>query len=77
MFLVLIFLSSCKKDESHEIKFSTGETYNFQDLSVEVLDDEEEMTRREIFSSKDNEEKLKEIISLLEKCQATDPGIFL
>ena len=74
LFLVLIFLTACKKDESHEIKFSTGEVYKFQDLSVEVIADEEEMTKKEIFSSEGNEEKLKEIISLLEKCQATDPG---
>ncbi|WP_019125312.1 hypothetical protein [Peptoniphilus grossensis] len=74
LFVVLIFLAACKKDESHEIKFSTGEVYKFQDLSVEVIADEEDMTTREIFSSEDNEEKLKEIISLLEKCQATDPG---
>ena len=74
LFLVLIFLTACKKDQRHEIKFSTGEAYKFQDLSVEVIADEEKMTTREIFSSKDNEEKLKEIISLLEKCQATDPG---
>lgn len=74
LFLVLIFLTACKKDQSHEIKFSTGEVYKFQDLSVEVIADEEDMTTRGIFSSEDNEEKLKEIISLLEKCQATDPG---
>ena len=74
LFLVLIFLTACKKDQAHEIKFSTGEAYKFQDLSVEVIADEEKMTTREIFSSKENEEKLKEIISLLEKCQATDPG---
>ena len=74
LFLVLIFLTACKKDESHEIKFSTGEVYKFETLSVEVIDDEEEMTKKEIFSSEGNEEKLKEIISLLEKCQATDPG---
>ena len=74
LFLVLIFLTACKKDQSHEIKFSTGEVYKFQDLSVEVIADEEDMTTREIFSSEGNEEKLKEIISLLEKCQATDPG---
>lgn len=72
LFLVLIFLTACKKDESHEIKFSTGEVYKFETLSVEVVSDEENMKTREIFSSKDNEEKLKEIISLLEKCQATD-----
>ena len=72
LFVVLIFLTACKKDESHEIKFSTGEVYKFETLSVEVVADEEKMTTREIFSSEDNEEKLKEIISLLEKCQATD-----
>ena len=74
LLVVLIFLTACKKEESHEIKFSTGEAYKFETLSVEVIADEEKMTTREIFSSKDNEEKLKEIISLLEKCQATDPG---
>src|SRR5699024_1579249 len=73
LFLILIFLTACKKDQSHEIKFSIGEVYKFQDLSVEVIADEEDMTTREIFSSEGNEEKLKEIISLLEKCQATDP----
>ncbi|MBS4881575.1 MAG: hypothetical protein KHZ82_00755 [Peptoniphilus harei] len=72
LLVVLIFLTACKKDESHVIKFSTGEAYKFETLSVEVVSDEEKMTTREIFSSKDNEEKLKEIISLLEKCQATD-----
>lgn len=74
LFVVLIFLAACKKDQSHEIKFSTGEVYKFETLSVEVISDEENMKTREIFSSEDNEEKLKEIISLLEKCQATDPG---
>ena len=72
LLVVLIFLAACKKEESHEIKFSTGEVYKFETLSVEVVSDEEKMTTREIFSSEDNEEKLKEIISLLEKCQATD-----
>ena len=72
LFLVLIFLTACKKDQAHEIKFSTGEVYKFETLSVEVVSDEEKMTTKEIFSSEDNEEKLKEIISLLEKCQATD-----
>lgn len=72
LLVVLIFLTACKKDQSHEIKFSTGEAYKFETLSVEVVSDEENMKTREIFSSEDNEEKLKEIISLLEKCQATD-----
>ncbi|WP_277219130.1 hypothetical protein [Peptoniphilus vaginalis] len=74
LFLVLIFLTACKKDQSHVIKFSTGETYKFQDLSVEVIADEEKMTTREIFSSKDNEEKLGEIINLLEICKVVDQG---
>ena len=74
LFVVLIFLTACKKDEIYEIKFSTGEVYKFETLSVEVVTDEEKMTTREIFSSDGQEEKLKEIISLLEKCQATDPG---
>lgn len=74
LFLVLIFLTACKKDQSHDIKFSTGETYKFQDLSVEVVTDEEKMTTREFFSSKDNEEKLGEIISLLENLQVVDQG---
>ena len=72
LLVVLIFFTACKKDQSHEIKFSTGEVYKFETLSVEVVSDEENMKTREIFSSEDNEEKLKEIISLLEKCQATD-----
>ena len=72
--MVLIFLTACKKDESHEIKFSTGEVYKFESLSVEVIADEEDMTTREIFSSKDNEEKLGEIINLLENCKVVDQG---
>ena len=72
--MLLIFLTACNKDKAHEINFSTGEVYKFETLSVEVISDEENMTTREIFSSEDNEEKLGEIISLLEKCQATDPG---
>ena len=72
LLVVLIFLTACKKDQSHEIKFSTGEVYKFQDLSVEVIADEEDMTTREIFYSKDNEEKLGEIISLLGNCKVVD-----
>ena len=72
LFLILIFLTACKKDQSHEIKFSTGEVYKFESLSVEVIADEEKMTTREIFSSEGNEEKLGEIISLLENCKVVD-----
>ena len=74
LFLILIFLTACKKDQSHEIKFSTGEVYKFESLSVEVIADEEKMTTREIFSSKDNEEKLGEIINLLGNCKVVDQG---
>ena len=74
LFLVLIFLTACKKEESHEIKFSTGEVYKFESLSVEVITDEEKMTTREIFSSENNEEKLGEIISLLGNCKVVDQG---
>lgn len=74
LFLVLIFLTACNKNQSHVIKFSTGEVYKFQDLSLEVIADEEDMTTREIFSSEDNEEKLGEIISLLGNCKVVDQG---
>ena len=72
LFLALIFLTACKKDQNHEIKFSTGEVYKFESLSVEVITDEEKMTTREIFSSEDNEENLGEIISLLGNCKVVD-----
>ena len=74
LFLILIFLTACKKYQSHEIKFSTGEVYKFQNLSVEVISDEEKMTTKEIFSSENNEEKLGEIISLLGNCKVVDQG---
>lgn len=72
--MLLIFLTACKKDKVHEIKFSTGEVYKFETLSVEVVTDEENMTTREIFSSEGNEEKLGEIISLLGNCKVVDQG---
>ncbi len=74
LFVVLIFLTACKKEQGHVIKFSTGEVYKFESLSVEVIADEEKMTTREIFSSKDNEEKLGEIISLLINCKVVNQG---
>lgn len=74
IFILLIFLTACKKERSHVIKFSTGEAYKFETLSVEVVSDEENMTTREIFSSEDNEEKLDEIIFLLIKCKVVDQG---
>ena len=74
LFVVLIFLTACKKEQGHVIKFSTGEVYKFESLSVEVIADEEKMTTREIFSSKYNEEKLGEIISLLINCKVVNQG---
>ena len=74
LFLVLIFLTACKNEKGQVIRFSTGEIYKFETLSVEVVTDEEKMTTREIFSSKDNQEKLDEIISLLENCKVVDQG---
>lgn len=74
LLVVLIFLTACNKNQGQEIKFSTGEVYKFESLSLEVIDDEEKMTTREIFSSKDNEEKLDEIIFLLIKCKVVDQG---
>ena len=74
LFVVLIFLTACKNEKSHVIRFSTGEVYKFETLSVEVIADEEKMTTREIFSSKDNGEKLDEIINLLIKCKVVDEG---
>ena len=74
LFVVLIVLTACKKEQGHVIKFSTGEVYKFESLSVEVIAYEEKMTTREIFSSKDNEEKLGEIISLLINCKVVNQG---
>lgn len=74
IFMLLIFLTACKNEKGHVIRFSTGEVYKFETLSVEVVTDEEKMTTREIFSSKDNEEKLDEIINLLIKCKVVDQG---
>lgn len=74
LFMLLIFLTACKNEKGHVIRFSTGEVYKFETLSVEVVTDEEKMTTREIFSSKDNEEKLDEIINLLIKCKVVDQG---
>lgn len=74
LFVLLIFLTACKRERSYVIKFSTGEVYKFETLSVEVIADEEKMTTREIFSSKDNQEKLDEILNLLIKCKVVDQG---
>lgn len=74
LFVVLIFLTACQNEKGQVIRFRTGEIYKFKTLSVEVVTDEEKMTAREIFSSKDNEEKLEEIINLLGNCKVVDQG---
>ena len=74
LFMLLIFLTACKNEKSTVIRFRTGEIYKFENLSVEVVTNEEKMTTREIFSSKDNQEKLDEIITLLIKCKVVDQG---
>ena len=68
----LLLLSACKKEDSYQIKFATGEVYNFEDLTVSTITDEEEMIDKEIFSSVDDKEKTKKIVDLLEKCQVVD-----
>lgn len=72
LFVVLIFLTACQNEKGYVIRFRTGEIYKFETLSVEVVTNEEKMTTREIFSSKDNQEKLDEIITLLIKCKVVD-----
>lgn len=76
LFIALAFLTSCKKSKGYEIKFRSGESYKFEELSVKIIDDEEKMTTREIFNSLDDkdQEKMKEIIKLLEKCEVVDGG---
>lgn len=74
LFILLIFLTACKNEKGYVIRFRTGEIYKFETLSVEVVTNEEKMTTREIFSSKDNQEKLDEIITLLIKCKVVDQG---
>lgn len=72
MLISLFLLSACNKDESYEIKFATGEVYNFEDLTVSTITDEEKMMDKDIFSSVDDKEKTKKIVDLLAKCQVVD-----
>lgn len=72
MLISLFLLSACNKDESYEIKFATGEVYNFEDLTVSIITDEEKMIEKEIFSSVDDKEKTKRIVDLLARCQVAD-----
>ena len=72
MLISLFLLSACNKDESYEIKFATGEVYNFEEMTVSTITDEEEMIDKEIFSSVDDKEKTKKIVGLLAKCQVVD-----
>ena len=68
----LFLLTSCNKDESYEIKFDTGEVYNFEELTVSIITDEEKMVGKDIFTSFDDNEKTKKIVDLLARCQVVD-----
>ncbi|WP_282928698.1 hypothetical protein [Anaerococcus sp. Marseille-Q7828] len=72
MLISLFLLSACNKDESYEIKFATGEVYNFEDLTVSIISDEEKMIEKDIFTSFNDKEKTKKIVDLLAKCQVVD-----
>lgn len=72
MLISLFLLSACNKDESYEIKFATGEVYNFEEMTVSTIADEEKMIDKDIFSSVDDKEKTKKIVDLLAKCQVVD-----
>lgn len=72
MLISLFLLSACNKDESYEIKFATGEVYNFEDLTVSIITDEEKMVKKDIFTSFNDKEKTKKIVDLLAKCQVVD-----
>lgn len=72
MLFSLLLLCACKKENSYQIKFATGEVYNFEDLTVSIISDEERMIDKDIFSSVDDKEKTKKIVDLLEKCQVVD-----
>ena len=72
MLFSLLLLSACKKEDSYQIKFATGEVYNFEDLTVSTITDEEKMIDKDIFSSVDDKEKTKKIVDLLAKCQVVD-----
>lgn len=72
MLISLFLLSACNKDESYEIKFATGEVYNFEEMIVSTITDEEKMIDKDIFSSVDDKEKTKKIVDLLAKCQVVD-----
>ena len=72
MLISLFLLSACNKDESYEIKFATGEVYNFEEMIVSTITDEEKMIDKDIFSSVDDKEKTKKIVDLLARCQVVD-----
>ena len=76
LFIALVFLTSCNKGKDYEVKFNSGEIYKFEELSVKVIDDEEKMTTKEIYNSLDDkdQERVEEIIKLLEKCEVVDGG---
>lgn len=68
----IFLLTSCNKDYSYQIKFATGEVYNFEDLTVSIITDEEKMIGKDIFTSFNDKEKTKKIVDLLARCQVAD-----
>lgn len=70
--ICLLLLSACNKEDSYQIKFATCEVYNFEDLTVSTITDEEKMIEKDIFTSFNDKEKTKKIVDLLAKCQVVD-----
>ena len=68
----LLLLCACKKEDSYQIKFATGEVYNFEEMTVSKITDEEKMIDKDIFTSFNDKEKTKKIVDLLARCQVAD-----
>lgn len=72
LFSLIFILTACSKQE--DIVFKSGERYSFSEFSVEVIDNEEEVTSVEIFNSKDDEKKKDRIKNLLSDLDISDVG---
>lgn len=72
MLFSLLLLCACKKEDSYQIKFATGEVYNFEEMTVSKITDEEKMIDKDIFTSFNDKEKTKKIVDLLARCQVAD-----
>ncbi|MBU5668590.1 lipoprotein [Peptoniphilus sp. MSJ-1] len=69
---IIFILTGCSKGE--EIVFKTGERYQFNEFSVKIIDNEEEVSSVEIFNSKDDEKKKDRIKNLLSDLDISDIG---